>query len=825
MLPPHLSERIEPGAPPPREGAFVMYWMRVAVRAEENAALDVALTAAKHLKLPVFVYHSLSSRYRYASDRLHTFILEGARDVEAALAERGIGYAFHLERPGASERVLESLASKAALVVTDFMPVQPLLKWDDTVAKLAPLWRVDASLVAPVWTADVFERAYSFREARRLAWKERLSAPWPEAPAVKPFLPELPFTPVKLQGASIPELVAACDIDHAVSPVHHSPGGSVAALARWKTFVEKKLPFYAAQRDDPLLEGTSRLSGALHFGFVSALRLAREATQVGGPGAEKFVDELLVWRELAWNFCLHHPKHESVEVLPAWARETLKAHEKDQRSWLPSWEQLARAQTGDLLWDAAQRQLLGHGELHNNVRMTWGKALLKWTRTAQEALTTLVDLNHRYALDGRDPGSYGGILWCLGAFDRPFEPAQPFFGTVRPRHTGYSLAERPRGVERRRGPAAEPMKQRFDVSEYERRVHRPSRGRPLTVAVVGAGVAGLAAARVMKDAGHVVRVFEASELGGRLSTLHEGLQRFDLGVQHFVVKDERFARWARAWWQERLLGRWNAVVEGDAPREHPHELVWLVGTPGMDGVVKRMAKDLDVRLHTEVRGLTRDGTRWRLVDAHGHALGEFDVAVVATPPPVTAELVDPASYELGSRVRAVTTAPGWTVAVRFEQATGVAFDAAFSKVGPLRFIARTSSKPERELEHGEAFVLHATSEWSLHHREEKPEAVLPALLEAFFATSGVKPLEPSFARAVLWKHATVTRGFPGVCHWDEGLRLGLCGVWFDGTGSTDEVEAAFLSGTAVAGRVNALPPGDAEPYDPPPARPVQLTLT
>ena len=815
MLPQQLSERLEPHAPAPRDGEFVVYWMRIAARVTENPALDVALAAAAALKKPVFIYHALSERHRYANDRLHTFILEGARDVQRECAERRLGYVFHLERSARGTplspaplpadagrgKELVALAKRAALVVTDFMPVQPLLGWDAEVRKHAPLWRVDASCVAPVWShSRVVDRAFDFRAQALPLWTARIAAEWKEPSAAQAWLPaELPFEPIDFTRESIPELVASCEVDHTVSPVHHTPGGSVAGLQRWKKFRDEKLGSYESKRSDPLAENTSRLSAYLHFGHVSPFLIAREASTAG---AKKFLDELLVWRELAWHVCLHHPDHETVAALPAWARDTLRAHERDGRHSLPSNEQFARAQTGDLLWDAAQRQLLAHGELHNSVRMTWGKAVLQWTRTAQETLSTLIELNHRYALDGRDPASYGGILWCLGAFDRPFSPEVPILGSVRPRPTSE-------------------QRLRFDVSEYERRVHRPSRGTALTVAIIGGGVAGAAAARALKDAGQVVTVFDKGRgPGGRISTRQEGELRFDHGAPFFTVRDERFARWARAWWQERVINQWRGRVENEPAREHAHQLVRLVGTPGMDAIVKRMLHEVDVRYGVEVSGLTRDGTRWRLLDVGNHALGEFDAVVVATPSPQAAALVDPTSYALASRIRGeVVMSPCWAVMVHFPEGTGVDWDAAYSSVGPLSWLAKNSSKPERP-SGGESWVLHASSEWSRTHLELEPEAVVPMLMDAFFATTGARKITPSLAKAHRWRYARTEKALGEACLWDEERRLAVCGDWCLGS----EIESAFLSGSAAAGRINAIARGVMEEENPPHRLETQLKL-
>jgi hypothetical protein len=230
-------------------------------------------------------------------------------------------------------------------------------------------------------------------------------------------------------------MVAECAIDHGVAPVPTTRGGSRAGYARWTAFIHRGgLSQYADRRNDALFDGVSRMSAYLHYGMVSPFRLAREAHARRGDGPAKYLDELLIWREVAYAFCYWHPSPTTVDAIPPWARDTLAEHEGDPRT-IQSWESLARARTGDALWDAAQQSLLIHGALHNNVRMTWGKAIPAWTRSAHDALSMLEALNHRYALDGRDPASYGGLLWCLGQFDRPFSPPMPVLGTVRPRPT------------------------------------------------------------------------------------------------------------------------------------------------------------------------------------------------------------------------------------------------------------------------------------------------------------------------------------------------------------------------------------------------------
>jgi photolyase PhrII len=440
-LPDHLRERTRAlnTRPVEKNGAFVLYWMHHAARGHHNPALDAAIFTANRLDLPVLVYQGLGGRHPYNSDRHHTFILEGAREVQRELAERGIAYCFHLPTDPAAATPLKALMERAALTITEDFPAPPFNAWSSRLARTSSstFWVVDTACLLPLQDMAVYhDRAYQFRDAARLEYKKRTVQPYRDLQSTTGvFQGHLGFDGLDLASADIADLCARCRIDHTVGPVAHTRGGASSGYRRWEVFKQHGLASYADMRNDaaaafPL--GVSRMSAYLHHGHVSPFRIARQAALAGGPGARKFLDELLIWRELAHHFCFHHAAPGTLGALPAWAMQTLEDHRQDRRKVIFDWDALSRARTGDPLWDAAQRSLIIHGELHNNVRMTWGKAILQWTRSPEEALQTMIALNHRYALDGNDPNSYGGILWCMGLFDRAFHPEKPVIGTLRP---------------------------------------------------------------------------------------------------------------------------------------------------------------------------------------------------------------------------------------------------------------------------------------------------------------------------------------------------------------------------------------------------------
>lgn len=786
-LPAPTAERVRALSSGPADGAFVLYWLRTAQRAHENPALDAALQAGDALGLPVFVYHALSETYPYASDRHHTFILEGAQDLHRALRARGVGAAFHLERPGHRGPHLRTLAKRAALVITEDLPVPPLTAWTTRLrdAVSTPVWAVDTACVLPMLQVPPgIDRAYTFRARTDAARERRLDAGWTDAPVTRPgFVPEpLPFTPIDLEQADIPALVAACEIDHTTSPVPHTRGGTTAGQARWAAFRDGGgLDAYARTRNAPHRDGVSRMSAYLHYGMVSPLRLARDAADHGGKGAAKWLDELLIWRELAHVWCSEQSDLHSLAVLPRWAQATLERHGTDPREVQFDDETLARGATGDALWDACQRSLLVHGELHNNVRMTWGKTLVAWSGSAEQARTRLVSLNHRYALDGRDPCSYGGLYWCLGLFDRPFTPGRPVMGELRPRDTTVQA-------------------KRIALPAYRTHVRRPLRSAMPRVAVVGAGIAGLTAARTLRDHGVPVTVFDKSRgPSGRMSTRRadEG-EQFDHGAQYFTARDPAFRWRVEAWAQAGVVARWEARFgtlgpDGFSP-EPPPGPRW-VGAPRMSRIGRHLAEGLDLETGVRITELERAGHGWTLRDSGGDDRGHFDRVLLAVPAPQAVPLLS-AAPALSARAASARMVACQALMLAFDAPLELPFDGVRVRGGPLAWLARDTTKPGRPS--GERWVVHATPAHSAAHLEESPESAATRLLAAFQSLTGVTAT-PRRAVAHRWRFARPAddRVEGERAHFDPDLNLGMAGDWLVGA----RVEGAWQSGAALAGRV------------------------
>ncbi len=421
------------------EGEYVLYWMQSTHRFEENWALRQAVLHADRLNKPLLIHQGLDPTYEHASDRIHTVILENARALHARAASLGLSYQFVLRRRRDDDRrVVDRLAARAALVVTDRFPTAGIAERTARFAERAPC-RVDAVESHGIVPSGAFvKEEYAARTIRPKIGKllDLALEPVEDRPAAR-ALPEAVWRSLEVDRLDLERLdvaaeVARCEIDHTVPPVPFASGLD-GARARLHAFCGDALADYAERRNEPSdTAGSSRLSPYLHFGQISAAEVLRTVRAAGhAESAAKFQDELVTWRELALNFCLRNPEFGKLKGLPDWVHRTMAAHTDDPREAVYSLEQLERAETHDELWNAAQREMVRTGHMHNVVRMLWGKSVLLWTARYKHALEHLIHLNNKWALDGRDPSSYGGIQWCFGKFDRPWFD-KPVFGVIRP---------------------------------------------------------------------------------------------------------------------------------------------------------------------------------------------------------------------------------------------------------------------------------------------------------------------------------------------------------------------------------------------------------
>jgi deoxyribodipyrimidine photo-lyase len=460
------------GAPVRPGRGYVLYWMIAARRTRFNFALDRAVAHARELKRPLVVFEPLRCGYPWASDRFHTFVLQGMRDNAAALAgTRALYYPFVERTPDGGKGLLKRLADDAAVVVTDDFPAFFLPRMIEAAGRAVDvsLEAVDGNGLLPLSATDrVFSTAASFRRFLHKTLPDLLAETETAFPSKDPFEGARLAAKTTLPDAVLKKWPSAIDlfdtskaknalenlpIDHGVAPVT-TRGGQDAAGRVLAEFLDSRLARYVDDRKepDPGRDASSGLSPYLHFGHISVHEVfstlmtrerwttrridakaagRREGWWGASAAAESFLDELITWHEIGINMCHLRADYDRYESLPSWARDTLEAHARDRRPHRYTAEQFESGETHDRLWNAAQHQLVREGRMHNYLRMLWGKKILEWSPSPRAALKTMIHLNNKYALDGRDPNSYSGIFWVLGRFDRAWGPERPIFGKVR----------------------------------------------------------------------------------------------------------------------------------------------------------------------------------------------------------------------------------------------------------------------------------------------------------------------------------------------------------------------------------------------------------
>jgi deoxyribodipyrimidine photo-lyase len=419
---------------PVRGGRCVLYWMQRSQRGWDNAALDVAVRVGNELGLPVVAGFAAASNFPGANLRSFAFLNQGLPEIQEELADRGAGFVLRRSPEVSVEKLAAELG--AAMVVGDENPLRGPERWRRMVAERldVPFWTVDADVVVP---SKLIEKAqygaYTIRPRLQRLLPEylhplenlRTAVEWKRPKGLTSEDPRADIT------------VGWERLDRSVRPVDTWRGGPRSARERMKHFVERILPTYERDHNRPELDGSSRLSPYLHFGHIGPVTVAQAVNEAVrkrpelSAARDSFFNEMIVWRELAVNFVRTCPTYDTLECAESWSRKTIAEHARDEREHLYSLEHLERAETHDELWNAAQRQMLHFGWMHNYVRMYWAKKILEWSPDVATAMGRAIYLNDKYFLDGRDPNGYAGVAWAIaGKFDRAWTE-RPIFGKIR----------------------------------------------------------------------------------------------------------------------------------------------------------------------------------------------------------------------------------------------------------------------------------------------------------------------------------------------------------------------------------------------------------
>lgn len=409
-----------------REGDYVLYWMQSSVRAHYNHALEYAIDLANRLGKPLVACFGLTGAYPSANMRHYRFLLEGLSEAGSALERRGVELETRL---GSPPGVALALAEDAAAVVVDAGYTRILKSWRaEAGARMrCPLLQIEGNVIVPVETVSTKEEYSAYTLRRKITpMLPRYMVPLQERELVNHS--EVGIDSLCLSDTDV--ILDMLDLDISVKPVKGVKGGTLQAMGALESFVVDRLDRYPEDRNDPTIDGTSRLSPYLHFGHISPLYIAQRIADSGGPGVEPFLEELVTRRELAANFVQYNPSYDSMDCLPDWCVRTLKEHEGDPREYVYSLEELESSETHDPYWNAAQREMVRTGRMHGYMRMYWGKKILEWSLSTRGAYEAALHLNDKYELDGRDPNGYAGIAWCFGKHDRPWKE-RPIFGKIR----------------------------------------------------------------------------------------------------------------------------------------------------------------------------------------------------------------------------------------------------------------------------------------------------------------------------------------------------------------------------------------------------------
>ena len=407
----------------------VVYWMSRDQRVNDNWALLFAQKLALERKVSLGVVFCLAPSFLNATLRQYGFMLKGLQEVEKRLAELNIPFVLLI---GSPEQQLPTFLAKHQTggLVTDFDPLRIKQQWKKEVAAhiKSPIYQVDGRNIVPCWEAS------NKKEYAAYTLRPKIHRALPEFLKDFPLAQKHPFPwPKKVKKTDWDQAESSLNIDLSVTEVDWLLPGEKAAAEILDHFLAKKLSAYDTRRNDHNEDGASNLSPNLHFGQISAQRVALEVQKkkVNKESKEGFLEELIVRRELSDNFCFYNPDYDRFAGFPEWAQKTLNEHRGDKREYVYSLEQFEDGKTHDDLWNAAQVEMVHRGKMHGYMRMYWAKKILEWTGSPEEALEVAILLNDKYELDGRDSNGYAGIAWSIGGVHDRAWKERPIFGKIR----------------------------------------------------------------------------------------------------------------------------------------------------------------------------------------------------------------------------------------------------------------------------------------------------------------------------------------------------------------------------------------------------------
>lgn len=410
-----------------KNGRYVLYWMRNAQRASVNPSLNFAVDAGNSVGLPVVVLFQPEACCHGGGLRHYRFMLEGCEEIRNELKKKGIKFIIS---PGDPVSGLAGLSADAAAVITDsgYLKHERASEAESAVKLECPLVSVESQVIVPLNSLPGREEYAASTLRPKL--KKILHVYLDPRPDPVPGFSSLDINIPCEDITSTDNLLVKLGADKSIPAIPGLHGGTASARKLLDDFVRNKLHRYVEERNNPDIDASSHLSPYLHFGQISPVEVALLVIGHGGENAGKFLDELIVRRELSFNFVRYNDDYDNIKCLPSWAGDTLMLHMDDKREYIYDMDTLDHAQTHDPYWNAAQNQLVSEGVIHNYMRMYWGKKIIEWSGSPEEAFGRMVYLNNRYALDGCDPNSYAGIAWCFGKHDRPWG-TRPVFGKVR----------------------------------------------------------------------------------------------------------------------------------------------------------------------------------------------------------------------------------------------------------------------------------------------------------------------------------------------------------------------------------------------------------